>query len=419
VAIYHLSARVGSNSKGNRAGGLYQYIARQGKHTDEDLRVLHSGNMPAWAADDAGIYWQSADRYERANGTLYREVEFALPRELTEQQNQRLADEFARATAGDQPFTYALHGGDSPHCHLMISERISDGHDRSPSLWFARAANRSGANAKAPEQGGARKVDLGKSVDRQRWLSDTRERWSEYCNTHLRHAGFNIQIDHRSYADRGVDLTPQVKLGAYNARLMRAGESNERIQRYAQINQLRASERELKRLQLQIKQLPTPALAKKKPAPAKAAKRRTAPVPRTRYDDYCDAVSELDKRMRDAKSKFDNDLEAIKEKTWTEKALQKIGVLVSDAEQERIARGEYSNTRQECEKRLKELRDEYAPEIAAKKRENAPELSEERKREIEYVKQKNAEREASERRNSEFKVQIDSAAPAKHSKPKL
>ena len=38
--------------------------------------------MPAWAQDDPHAYWQAADAHERANGRLYSEVQFALPREL-------------------------------------------------------------------------------------------------------------------------------------------------------------------------------------------------------------------------------------------------------------------------------------------------------------------------------------------------
>ena len=45
------------------------------------LHVEH-GHMPAWAQDDPHAYWQAADAHERANGRLYSEVQFALPREL-------------------------------------------------------------------------------------------------------------------------------------------------------------------------------------------------------------------------------------------------------------------------------------------------------------------------------------------------
>ena len=38
--------------------------------------------MPAWAQDEPlySACWQAADAHERANGRLYSEVQFALPR---------------------------------------------------------------------------------------------------------------------------------------------------------------------------------------------------------------------------------------------------------------------------------------------------------------------------------------------------
>ena len=41
-------------------------------------------------------YWEAADEHERANGRLYREVQFALPKELNEEQRRELASGFAK-----------------------------------------------------------------------------------------------------------------------------------------------------------------------------------------------------------------------------------------------------------------------------------------------------------------------------------
>ena len=56
----------------------------QGRDMCAHLLLLHveHGHMPAWAQDDPHAYWQAADAHERANGRLYSEVQFALPREL-------------------------------------------------------------------------------------------------------------------------------------------------------------------------------------------------------------------------------------------------------------------------------------------------------------------------------------------------
>ena len=110
--------------------------------------------MPEWAKDDPRSYWEAADEHERANGSLYREIQFALPRELNEQERRELASGFARRlTEGERlPYTLAIHrggpDGENPHARLMVSERGLDGHERSREQWFRRY------NRKAPEKGG-------------------------------------------------------------------------------------------------------------------------------------------------------------------------------------------------------------------------------------------------------------------------
>ena len=57
-------------------------IEREGPHPHDAAEREHveHGNMPEWAQDDPRAYWRAADEHERANGSLYREVEFALPK---------------------------------------------------------------------------------------------------------------------------------------------------------------------------------------------------------------------------------------------------------------------------------------------------------------------------------------------------
>ena len=47
------------------------------------------------AGRPARTYWAAADDHERANGRLYREVQFALPNELSPEARRELAGRFA------------------------------------------------------------------------------------------------------------------------------------------------------------------------------------------------------------------------------------------------------------------------------------------------------------------------------------
>ena len=159
MASFHCSVKVGKSGSG---AAHADYIEREGKFASkskDDLEHKESGNMPEFA-ETSGEFWSAADQHERANGSVYREFEIALPRELTQAQRLELVREFVEQEIGDRhAYTFAIHnpkaaidGGEQPHAHIMFCERINDGIDRDPEHFFKRA------NSKNPERGGAKKA---------------------------------------------------------------------------------------------------------------------------------------------------------------------------------------------------------------------------------------------------------------------
>jgi hypothetical protein len=239
MASYHCSVKTGGKG---RAGKHSDYITREGKYAPEltkgsgskleDLEHTASGNMPAWAEHDAGVFWQAADEHERANGATYREIEVALPRELTPDQRRELVEDFIQKQIGDRhPFTYAIHipkaaieKGEQPHAHIMYSERTLDGIARDPDQFFKRA------NSKNPERGGCKKDSAG---TKERLLA-TRELWADVQNKHLEKAGVDARVSHLSLKAQGIDRTPEIHLGPVLAR-----------QHAPALREHRAAEREL------------------------------------------------------------------------------------------------------------------------------------------------------------------------------
>lgn len=209
--------------KKGKAAPHAAYIVREGQYAkrlerDEKLEATEAGNMPAWAKAQPQQFWHAADVFERVNGTTYREMEIALPRELDPTQRAELVRAFVRQEIGEHhAYQWAIHtpnaadGGEQPHVHLMFSERQCDGIDRDPDQYFKRY------NAKAPEKGGARKgygPSAGKTLtaaERAAELKALRERWQVLCNEHLEMAGHGQRIDMRSYAERGIKLAPERK----------------------------------------------------------------------------------------------------------------------------------------------------------------------------------------------------------------
>ena len=205
MAIFHLDVKTGTRGGGQSASAKFDYLGREGRYSKEaeELEYKESGNMPAWAEDDPGKYWQAADEHERVNGRLFQQVEVALPVELDERQRRDLARSFAEKLTGPErlPYTLAIHRGEAknpgdknnPHAHLMISERGLDGHARSAETWFKRA------NKRNPERGGALKSREPMNPD---WIAQTRQVWEQEANRALERAGQQDRVDHRSLAAR-------------------------------------------------------------------------------------------------------------------------------------------------------------------------------------------------------------------------
>ncbi|WP_262988076.1 MobA/MobL family protein, partial [Salmonella enterica] len=177
MAIARLSMKAGMKGRGADHSA---YISREGKYANrlergERLEATDHGNMPEWAKDNPQQFWLAADAYERKNGTSYREMEIALPRELDSEQREALVRDWTEQELGDKhAYQWAIHvptaadGGEQPHVHLMFSERQRDGIERDPEQYFKRY------NSRNPEAGGARK-GYGEHGGQPRTLEQRRE----------------------------------------------------------------------------------------------------------------------------------------------------------------------------------------------------------------------------------------------------
>ena len=112
MAIARLSMKVG---RGGQACPHAAYIAREGRYAHrleqgEKLEAVEAGNMPAWAEDNPLLFWQAADAHERSNGTTYREMEIALPREMNVGQRIELVRAFVAQEIGEKhAYQWAIH----------------------------------------------------------------------------------------------------------------------------------------------------------------------------------------------------------------------------------------------------------------------------------------------------------------------
>lgn len=184
------------------------------------LKVPHASCSKRRSAV-AEAYWRGADTYERSNARLCKELEFAIPLELTPIEAINASSEFLHrlTTVEDSrlPYSFALHAGrgKNPHVHALISERVNDGIDRTVERWFRRHG---------PDCG-AKKTDALKSVD---WLISARKMWADVCNEHLEKGGHDVRIDHRSFEDAGIDRVPGEHVGVAGVGIQRKRNQRQR-----------------------------------------------------------------------------------------------------------------------------------------------------------------------------------------------
>ena len=225
MAHFHCQLKVGVKGADKAsAASHYAYLTRTGAYeklfSDEELVVTRSGHLPKWAEADPSVFWMASDVYEREKGSVYRELEGALPREISLEAATVIVEKFIDLYLKDHAYTFGIHvkkGSDGllqPHVHLMWSDRIMDGIERDPEMMFKRvAAGRKdkNGNVKAvdPAKGGCRKA----GTEMFNRLIEFREVWAKLTNDAYASAGVDARVDHRSLRDQGIDRQPEKHLG--------------------------------------------------------------------------------------------------------------------------------------------------------------------------------------------------------------
>ncbi|MCG2841989.1 Ti-type conjugative transfer relaxase TraA [Sandaracinobacter sp. RS1-74] len=232
MAIYHFSVQVIGRASGRSAVAAAAYRAGERLHDerldrDHDFTnksgVVHSEILlPEGAPErfsDRETLWNEVEATEkRKDAQLSREVEFSIPREMTQAQGVELARDFAQAEFVERGMIADLNvhwdiGADGlakPHAHVMLTMR------------------------EVNEQGfGAKERDWNRAELVEQW----RERWADHVNTRLAELDIDARIDHRSLEAQGIGLEPQDKIGPAAQRMGERGLESERIEDHRAIAQ--------------------------------------------------------------------------------------------------------------------------------------------------------------------------------------
>ena len=230
MAIFHLSVQVIGRTSGRSAVGAAAYRAGERLHDerldrDHDFRarsgVEHSEIMlPEGAPErfaDRETLWNEVEAVElRKDAQLAREVEFAIPREMTKEQGVALARDFVQSEFVDCGMIADLNvhwdiGADGlakPHTHVMLT---------------MREVGEDGFGAKVREW------------NEHAHVGQWRERWETHVNARLAELDIDARIDHRSLEAQGIALEPQDKIGGPAQRMEREGKLADRAEIHREI----------------------------------------------------------------------------------------------------------------------------------------------------------------------------------------
>ena len=218
MAIYSLNIKIQSRGKGKSAISAAAYIAGE-RFKNEYDGIVHDRSdrndvvykqimLPENAPEefyDRAVLWNAVELSERAkNAQLARSVRIALPKEFTLEQNINLVQEYVnenfvrRGMCAD----FGIHdkGDDNVHAHVLLTMRPlkRDGTFGAKSR-MEYILNDNGEKIKLPSgRYKTRKIrtnDWDNRGNAEMW----RENWADDLNKHLKHYGYEIRVDHRSY----------------------------------------------------------------------------------------------------------------------------------------------------------------------------------------------------------------------------
>lgn len=258
MAIFHLSVKTISRGKGQSAVASAAYRSGS-KLYDERYEETHNYankrfveyseiQLPKQAPEaykDRATLWNAVEKAEKAkNARLAREIELALPKEISLDQQMKLVHDYVQTNFVDQGMVadWSIHNPQpdkdnpekpaNPHVHIMLTVRsikkngtwapkkrsrykLDENGQKIPLIDPKTGKQKLGArNAKQWEREYVSYNDWNDQDNVEKW----RKNWAEACNLLLKP---DQQIDHRSYKRQGNEQIPTQHEGHYAQALER------------------------------------------------------------------------------------------------------------------------------------------------------------------------------------------------------
>ena len=233
---------------------IHNYTRKRGIVHSE---ILLPSNAPP-NFQDRGTLWNSVEQIEKAcNSQLARELEVALPIELSREEQVRLVRAYcssqfvSRGMCAD--FNIHDTGSGNPHTHILLTMRPIDERGK----WLPKSKK----EYVLDENGERIRLSSGRyktrKVDLVDWNSQEnaevwRKVWADLANEFLERNDRPERIDHRSYERQGIDQIPTVHIGVAASQMEKKGIATER----GELNRgIKAANRLLRDIKAQIGKL--------------------------------------------------------------------------------------------------------------------------------------------------------------------
>lgn len=285
MPIYHCSIQIIGRSSGRSAVAAAAYRAAE-KLEDKETGLTHDYTkkqgvvhreimLPEYAPEEyknREVLWNEVQKAEkRSDAQLAREIEVALPRELSFQNQITVVQVYIRVNFVEKGMCadWVLHdkGDGNPHAHIMLTTR--------PIKKNGQWGQKQKSVYKLDEQGnkipvidpktGKQKVRIRKGKGEEKlWERTTipandwnnpgkaeewRKAWADCLNAVL---PAEKQVDHRSYVRQGIDQEPTIHEGYAARKMEKQGRTADRCQMNREIRSRNAL---LRRLQMKLKEI--------------------------------------------------------------------------------------------------------------------------------------------------------------------
>ena len=230
-AVAAAAYRSGKRLEDKRYGKIQDYSSRAGILSADIILPNSIKNQSSVTTIDRQVLWNTAESAEkRKDSRVAREWIVNLPFELPEDERKRLAHEFSQSLCDKygvvadcclhRPSEKEVARGADPrnfHAHIMLTTRQVALDDAGKIILGDKTTI---------ELSDTKRRSLGLSrVDDE--IIELRQLWEQIANRYLTKYGIDL-IDCRSYADRELDIIPEVKMGKEATQMERDGIATEK-----------------------------------------------------------------------------------------------------------------------------------------------------------------------------------------------